>query len=157
VELFFNFEAKTKLVTISCNDVLWNYAAPPRYCFPKHAAIPQGNGHTAPSQHAASLGMLRVSTEVTFWHSAVYGSDFRRNSGEIPRNSAEFRGIPPELRRNHYRSPKIPRNSVSAEFRGHPRHAAPPGQCGYSAPSGHDAALLPRAYCFPRRHAALPG
>ncbi len=62
----------------------------------------------------------RVSTEVTFWHSAVYRSDFRRNSGEIPRNSAEFRGISPELRRNHYRSPKIPRNSVSAEFRGHP-------------------------------------
>ncbi len=33
----------------------------------------------------------RVSTEVTFWHSAEYGSDFRLNSGEIPRNSAEFR------------------------------------------------------------------
>jgi hypothetical protein len=62
----------------------------------------------------------RVSTEVTFWHSAEYGSDFRCNSGEIPRNSAEFRGISPELRRNHFRSQKIPRNSVSAEFRGHP-------------------------------------
>jgi len=35
--------------------------------------------------------MARVSTEVTFWHSAEYGSDFRCNSGEIPRNSAEFR------------------------------------------------------------------
>ncbi len=34
----------------------------------------------------------RVSTEVTFWHSAEYGSDFRLNSGEIPR------GIP--CRRN---------------------------------------------------------
>jgi hypothetical protein len=63
----------------------------------------------------------RVSTEVTFWHSAEYGSDFRCNSGELPRNSAEFRGISPELRRNHFRSQKIPRNSVSAEFRGHPR------------------------------------
>ncbi len=62
----------------------------------------------------------RVSTEVTFWHSAEYGSDFRCNSGEIPRNSAEFRGISPELRRNHFRSQKIPRNSESAEFRGHP-------------------------------------
>ncbi len=62
----------------------------------------------------------RVSTEVTFWHSAEYGSDFRLNSGEIPRNSAEFRGISPELSRNHFRSKKIPRNSVSAEFRGHP-------------------------------------
>ncbi len=61
-----------------------------------------------------------MSTEVTFWHSAEYGSDFRCNSGEIPRNSAEFRGISPELRRNHFRSQKIPRNSVSAEFRGHP-------------------------------------
>ncbi len=58
----------------------------------------------------------RVSTEVTFWHSAEYGSDFRRNSGEIPRNSA----ISPELSRNLFRSQKIPRNSVSAEFRGHP-------------------------------------
>ncbi len=64
--------------------------------------------------------VVRVSTEVTFWHSAEYGSDFRCNSGEIPRNSAEFRGISPELRRNHFRSQKIPRNSVSAEFRGHP-------------------------------------
>ncbi len=63
---------------------------------------------------------IRVSTEVTFWHSAEYGSDFRRNSGEIPRNSAEFRGISPELSRNLFRSQKIPRNSVSAEFRGHP-------------------------------------
>jgi hypothetical protein len=62
----------------------------------------------------------RVSTEVTFWHSAEYGSDFRLNSGEIPRNSAEFRGISPELSRNHFRSQKIPRNSVTAEFRGHP-------------------------------------
>jgi hypothetical protein len=62
----------------------------------------------------------RVSTEVTFWHSAEYGSDFRCNSGEIPRNSAEFLGISPELRRNHFRGQKIPRNSVSAEFRGHP-------------------------------------
>ncbi len=35
---------------------------------------------------------------MTFWHSAVYGG----------------------MRRNHYRCPKIPRNSVSAEFRGHP-------------------------------------
>jgi hypothetical protein len=61
-----------------------------------------------------------VSTEVTFWHSKEYGSDFRLNSGEIPRNSAEFRGISPELSRNHFRSQKIPRNSVSAEFRGHP-------------------------------------
>jgi hypothetical protein len=66
--------------------------------------------------------MSRVSTEVTFWHSAEYGSDFRCNSSEIPRNSAEFRGISPELRRNHFRSQKIPRNSVSAEFRGHPTH-----------------------------------
>ncbi len=61
-----------------------------------------------------------MSTEVTFWHSAEYGSDFRSNSGEIPRNSAEFRGISPELSRNHFRSQKIPRNSVSAEFREHP-------------------------------------
>jgi hypothetical protein len=47
--------------------------------------------------------LLRVSTEVTFWHSAEYGSDFRLNSGEIEqkslqksKNSAEFRvgGIP---------------------------------------------------------------
>ncbi len=66
--------------------------------------------------------MNRVSTEVTFWHSEEYGSDFRRNSGEIPRNSAEFRGISPELSRNHFRSQKIPRNSVSAEFRGHPMY-----------------------------------
>jgi hypothetical protein len=66
------------------------------------------------------LVVIRVSTEVTFWHSAEYGSDFRLNSGEIPRNSAEFRGISPELSRNHFRSQKIPRNSVSAEFRGHP-------------------------------------
>ncbi len=46
----------------------------------------------------------RVSTEVTFWPSAEYGSDFRCNSGEIPQklqNCAEitsevkkFRGIP---------------------------------------------------------------
>ncbi len=64
----------------------------------------------------------RVSTEVTFWHSAEYGSDFRLNSGEIPRNSAEFRGISPELSRNHFRSQKIPRNSMSAEFRGHPMY-----------------------------------
>jgi hypothetical protein len=64
----------------------------------------------------------RVSTEVTFWHSAEYGSDFWRNSGEIPLNSAEFRGISPELRKNHFRSQKIPRNSVSAEFRGHPNY-----------------------------------
>ncbi len=28
--------------------------------------------------------------------------------------------IPAKLRRNHFRSQKIPRNSVSAEFRGHP-------------------------------------
>ncbi len=61
-----------------------------------------------------------MSTEVTFWHSAEYGSDFRLNSGEIPRNSAEFRGISPEFSRNHFRSQKIPRNSVLAEFRGHP-------------------------------------
>ncbi len=72
--------------------------------------------------YGASGRMTRVSTEVTFWHSAEYGSDFRCNSGEIPRNSAEFRGISPELRRNHFRSQKIPRNSVSAEFRGHPTH-----------------------------------
>jgi hypothetical protein len=68
--------------------------------------------------------MRRVSTEVTLWHSAEYGSDFRRNSGEIPRNSAEFRGISPELSRNLFGSQKIPRNSVSAEFRGHPSYAA---------------------------------
>jgi hypothetical protein len=68
----------------------------------------------------------RVSTEVTFWHSAEYGSDFRLNSGEIPRNSAEFRGISPEFSRNHFRSQKIPRNSVLAEFRGHPTHACVP-------------------------------
>ncbi len=45
-----------------------------------------------------SLPLLytRVSTAVTFWHSAEYGSDFRCNSGEIPRNSAEFA----EFRRN---------------------------------------------------------
>ncbi len=46
-----------------------------------------------------------------------------RNSAEfrgISRNFAEFRGISPELSRNHFRSQKIPRNSVSAEFRGHP-------------------------------------
>jgi hypothetical protein len=67
-------------------------------------------------RHLAS----RVSTEVTFWHSAEYGSDFRLNSGEIPRNSAEFRGISPEFSRNHFRSQKIPRNYVLAEFRGHP-------------------------------------
>jgi hypothetical protein len=72
-------------------------------------------------------GYRRVSTEVTFWHSAEYGSDFRLNSGEIPRNSAEFRGISPELSRNHFRSQKIPRNSVSAEFRGHPNRTVPPG------------------------------
>ncbi len=41
-------------------------------------------------------------------------------SGAIPRNSAKFRGISPELSRNLFRSQKIPRNSVSAEFRGHP-------------------------------------
>ncbi len=29
--------------------------------------------------------------------------------------------IPAKLRRNHFRSQKIPRNSVSAEFRGHPK------------------------------------
>ncbi len=68
--------------------------------------------------------VVRVSTEVTFWHSAEYGSDFRLNSGEIPRNSAEFRGISSELSRNHFRSQKIPRNSVSAEFRGHPTCSA---------------------------------
>ncbi len=68
--------------------------------------------------HGSHAG--RVSTEVTFWHSAEYGSDFRLNSGEIPRNSAEFRGISPEFSRNHFRSQKIPRNSVLAEFRGHP-------------------------------------
>ncbi len=68
-----------------------------------------------------ACGETRVSTEVTFWHSAEYGSDFRLNSGEIPRNSAEFRGISPEFSRNHFRSQKIPRNSVLAEFRGHPR------------------------------------
>jgi hypothetical protein len=69
---------------------------------------------------SSCLVARRVSTEVTFWHSAEYGSDFWCNSGEIPQNSAEFRGISPELRRNHFRSQKIPRNSVSAEFRGHP-------------------------------------
>jgi hypothetical protein len=68
-----------------------------------------------------AVGGSRVSTEVTFWHSAEYGSDFRLNSGENTRNYAEFRGISPELSRNHFRSQKIPRNSVSAEFRGHPR------------------------------------
>ncbi len=47
-----------------------------------------------------SVLVIRVSTDVTFWHSAEYGRDFRCNSGEIPRNSAEFRGISPELRRN---------------------------------------------------------
>jgi hypothetical protein len=72
----------------------------------------------------------RVSTEVTFWHSAEYGSDFRCNSGEIPRNSEEFRGISPELRRNHFRSQKIPRNSVSAEFRGHPNIRPSVAGCG---------------------------
>jgi hypothetical protein len=72
----------------------------------------------------------RVSTEVTFWHSAEYGSYFRCNSGEIPRNSAEFRGISPELRRNHFRSQKIPRNSVSAEFRGHPNSTINNGSIG---------------------------
>jgi hypothetical protein len=71
-----------------------------------------------------TLVLNRVSTEVTFWHSAEYGSDFRRNSGEIPRNSAELRGISPELSRNLFRSQKIPRNSVSAEFRGHPSFKA---------------------------------
>jgi hypothetical protein len=84
----------------------------------KHFAIQQ---KVAQEEKLRSL-RGRVSTEVTFWHSAVYGSDFRRNSGEIPRNSAEFRGISPELRRNHYRSPKfrgIPcrRNSVDTLLR----------------------------------------
>ncbi len=76
----------------------------------------------------------RVSTEVTFWHSAEYGSDFWLNSGEIPRNSAEFRGISPELNRNPFRSQKIPRNSVSAEFRGHPMCTPPPA---FGAWGGH--------------------
>jgi hypothetical protein len=40
----------------------------------------------------------RVSTEVTFWHSAEYGSDFRYNSGEITSEVKKFRGIP--CRRN---------------------------------------------------------
>jgi hypothetical protein len=40
----------------------------------------------------------RVSTEVTFWHSAEYGSDFRRNSGEITSEVKKFREIP--CRRN---------------------------------------------------------
>ncbi len=73
----------------------------------------------------SNLAGGRVSTEVTFWHSAEYGSDFRLNSGEIPRNSAEFRGISPEFSRNHFRSQKIPRNSVLAEFRGHPSRRVP--------------------------------
>jgi hypothetical protein len=88
----------------------------------KHA---QRSSHTGPPGYLWTRRFQpidRVSTEVTFWHSAEYGSDFRCNSGEIPRNSAEFRGISPELRRNHFRSQKIPRNSVSAEFRGHPTY-----------------------------------
>jgi hypothetical protein len=81
--------------------------------------IPSINGVSI-STDVLAVVPVRVSTEVTFWHSAEYGSDFRCNSGEIPRNSAEFRAISPELSRNHFRSQKIPRNSVSAEFRGHP-------------------------------------
>jgi hypothetical protein len=49
--------------------------------------------------------MARVSTEVTFWHSAEYGSDFRLNSGEIPRNSA---GIEQK---------SLQKSKTSAEFR----------------------------------------
>jgi hypothetical protein len=83
--------------------------------------IGETNHHLSVELFTAILqSTIRVSTEVTFWHSAEYGSDFRPNSGEIPRNSAEFRGISPEFSRNHFRSQKIPRNSVLAEFRGHP-------------------------------------
>jgi hypothetical protein len=35
----------------------------------------------------------RVSTEVTFWHSAEYGSDFRLNSAEFRGISRNFAGI----------------------------------------------------------------
>ncbi len=90
----------------------------------------------------------RVSTEVTFWHSAEYGSDFRLNSGEIPRNSAEFRGISPELSRNHFRSQKIPRNSVSAVFRGHPSPAS--SACFHASHTGSQtkfSRLLPSLTC----------
>jgi hypothetical protein len=52
--------------------------------------------------------LTRVSTEVTFWHSAEYGSDFRCNSDEIPRNSAEFRGIAQK---------SLQKSKNSAEFR----------------------------------------
>ncbi len=56
----------------------------------------------------------RVSTEVTFWHSAVYGSDFRRNSGEIPRNFSEFRRNCAEITTEVQKFRGIPcqRNSV---------------------------------------------
>jgi hypothetical protein len=91
----------------------WNLPPPPPP--PPHLCISDFSSPPLPP----SLGCPR---KWHFWHSAEYGSDFRCNSGEIPRNSAEFRGISPELRRNHFRSQKIPRNSESAEFRGHPNH-----------------------------------
>ncbi len=61
-----------------------------------------------------SVPGTRVSTEVTFWHSAEYGSDFRRNSGEIPRNSAEFRRNWAEITSEEKKFRGIPcrRNSV---------------------------------------------
>ncbi len=44
----------------------------------------------------------------------------------IPRNTEVISGaIPAKLRRNHFRSQKISRNSVSAEFRGHPMRNEP--------------------------------
>ena len=57
----------------------------------------------------------RVSTEVTFWHSAEYGSDFRCNSGEIPRNFAEFRGISRNFAGIKQKS--LQKSKNSAEFR----------------------------------------
>jgi hypothetical protein len=70
--------------------------------------------HHAVTYHMWSI-ITRVSTEVTFWHSAEYGSDFRCNSGEIPRNSAEFRGISRNFAGIAQKS--LQKSKNSAEFR----------------------------------------
>jgi hypothetical protein len=56
------------------------------------------------SSPLVTCSLTRVSTEFrrhgiprNFLTSEVIFAKFRRNSGEIPRNSAEFRGISPEL------------------------------------------------------------
>jgi hypothetical protein len=61
------------------------------------------------------LLLTRVSTEVTFWHSAEYGSDFRHNSGEITSEVKKFRGIP------------CRRNSVDTLLLTLPPHRVPEG------------------------------